>query len=193
MSRRRRFVDAWNTQSLRGPHSDRRIGPVDSAIADGSPRALRELGMLIQRRERAVTAASALNLLGAAPVREPKDFFSGTLVFAFIIASSVPIVLLWGGGGLAIVALIIIVTAALLGVRGGLMRRETNRCFTRWLARRCPECAYAVDGIRAVEPEAVAFIELGPASCPECGLPWPLVPPAIAAEPSASVTYPAKS
>lgn len=58
------------------------------------------------------------------------------------------------------------------------------RRYTFWRAakrvekRVCPGCAYVFDGLPAcvIEGQARTFA-YGPFECPECGMPWPLVPP----------------
>lgn len=54
----------------------------------------------------------------------------------------------------------------------------------RWWMRRtiadriCPDCAYDLSSLPdALPAEALAHIRVGPAHCPECGVPWPLIPP----------------
>ena len=46
---------------------------------------------------------------------------------------------------------------------------------------RCPDCWYDLSGTTVLRPELLDGAFLGPARCPECGAPWPLVPPAVGA------------
>lgn len=49
------------------------------------------------------------------------------------------------------------------------------------LESRCPDCWYDLAGTTVLEPESLEGGILGPVRCPECGAPWPLVPPAVGA------------
>jgi hypothetical protein len=55
-------------------------------------------------------------------------------------------------------------------VRHGIRRRFESLC--------CPDCGYGLrDAEPAIPPERLGGILSGPAACPECGSPWPLIPP----------------
>lgn len=41
----------------------------------------------------------------------------------------------------------------------------------------CPACAYDVSALSAIPPERIDGQISGPDRCPECGTPWPLIPP----------------
>lgn len=43
--------------------------------------------------------------------------------------------------------------------------------------RHCPDCEYSLEPGETVSPEPGVTVEFGPARCPECGTPWPRVPP----------------
>jgi hypothetical protein len=44
----------------------------------------------------------------------------------------------------------------------------------------CPDCGYELSGARGfVLPDAEGDLNLGPPRCPECGAPWPLLPPPV--------------
>jgi hypothetical protein len=44
--------------------------------------------------------------------------------------------------------------------------------------RRCPDCAWRLAEIPpAIDPKAIGGVNTGPAACPRCKRPWPLVPP----------------
>jgi hypothetical protein len=50
---------------------------------------------------------------------------------------------------------------------------------------RCPDCSYALKGVPSrVLGTAELTLDLGPKRCPECGSPWPLIPPPPPNEPS---------
>jgi hypothetical protein len=60
------------------------------------------------------------------------------------------------------------------GTTAALQRTLRNRC--------CPDCGYDLVTVKpAFEPSMLHVI--GPRACPECGSPWPLVPPPNAGEP----------
>lgn len=64
--------------------------------------------------------------------------------------------------------------------RGNLRRRRTAR---RFEALACPDCGYGLAGMpSAIAPDRLGGFFSGPAACPECGSPWPLVPPPTAEE-----------
>lgn len=52
--------------------------------------------------------------------------------------------------------------------------------------RRCPDCNYDLSGL----PDAIEIdgLSIGPDRCPECGSPWPLVPPPLVKPPDRSST-----
>lgn len=44
----------------------------------------------------------------------------------------------------------------------------------------CPDCAYDLTGsLPAIEPSIFGGQSVGPRTCPECGVPWPLLPAAM--------------
>lgn len=44
----------------------------------------------------------------------------------------------------------------------------------------CPDCEYDLSGVPgAFDVKATANVPVGPRRCPECGCPWPLVPPPV--------------
>jgi len=48
----------------------------------------------------------------------------------------------------------------------------------------CPACDYPLEPTPAFPPERTAGCNLGPSTCPECGLRWPLIPPSTRNDPS---------
>lgn len=42
---------------------------------------------------------------------------------------------------------------------------------------RCPDCGYGLNGVPDAIPAERVGAGTGPGACPECGAPWPLVPP----------------
>lgn len=51
---------------------------------------------------------------------------------------------------------------------------------------RCPDCGYDLAGVPGVSVrDGERAVSIGPRRCPECGAPWPLLPPAIASAPRA--------
>lgn len=68
----------------------------------------------------------------------------------------------------------IVLMSAAIG-RGEWMRRRTLR---RLDSLSCPDCGYGLRGTPpGVAPERLKGLPTGPAACPECGSPWPLIPP----------------
>jgi hypothetical protein len=52
-------------------------------------------------------------------------------------------------------------------------RKAIHRCL-------CPDCSYDLHGVPdAIQPDSLDGRHVGPAKCPECGAPWPLLPPPI--------------
>jgi hypothetical protein len=56
------------------------------------------------------------------------------------------------------------------------MRRRARAAFND---RACPDCGFPLNGIPNTRSTIQPSLDLGPARCPECGSPWPLIPPAI--------------
>jgi hypothetical protein len=60
-------------------------------------------------------------------------------------------------------------------VRGRLRLALSRRC--------CPDCGYDLRGLdAALPPSMLGGTDVGPDLCPECGSPWPLVPPPFRGE-----------
>jgi hypothetical protein len=58
-------------------------------------------------------------------------------------------------------------------IRRARCRKAINHCH-------CPDCSYDLAGVPdAIDPEDLDGQFVGPARCPECGSPWPLLPPPI--------------
>ena len=43
----------------------------------------------------------------------------------------------------------------------------------------CPGCGYDLSGLSHLESRGSTLLDVGPERCPECGAPWPLVPPPV--------------
>jgi hypothetical protein len=57
-------------------------------------------------------------------------------------------------------------------------RRVRGRLRDALSLRSCPDCGYDLKGHDpALPPGMLGSTDVGPALCPECGSPWPLVPP----------------
>jgi hypothetical protein len=71
------------------------------------------------------------------------------------------------------------VLAALTSLRRGMRLGTMARIDRGMSTRRCPDCRYDLSSMRdGLGREPAATIWIGPATCPECGVSWPLVPPA---------------
>lgn len=63
-------------------------------------------------------------------------------------------------------------------------RRTTIQFTARFRAHHCPECGHDLSvAPPAIDPEALHGQWVGPASCPGCGVPWPMVPPPVPSQP----------
>src|SRR5690606_39549887 len=59
--------------------------------------------------------------------------------------------------------------------RGEFIRRRTLR---RLDSLSCPDCGYSLHSApNAIDPARLGGLPSGPVACPECGSPWPLIPP----------------
>ncbi|MFM9956714.1 MAG: hypothetical protein ACKVZJ_01450 [Phycisphaerales bacterium] len=59
-------------------------------------------------------------------------------------------------------------------------RRQRHQLLASFGAKRCCDCNYDLSGIPdAIDPERLGGEQTGPARCPECEAPWPLVPPVV--------------
>jgi hypothetical protein len=86
--------------------------------------------------------------------------------------------------GLAFVVLGRLAVAAVIGLLiwalvGQLTRNHRASRFAGALTHHtCPDCDYELGAIpAAIPPSLVGGVNIGPAVCPECGSPWPLLPP----------------
>lgn len=102
---------------------------------------------------------------------------------------------------LGLIPLAVALSLALIG------RDRVHRFIHAIDHRRCPDCGYDLTGAPpAIDPTRLAGADVGPRLCPECGSPWPLLPPPatcsidtlppslrrpIPARPQASQTHPA--
>lgn len=68
----------------------------------------------------------------------------------------------------------------LIGLALYFSKAKAAECVSAMLACRCPDCNYLLRGLKS--PYGAAYSEWGPDRCPECGAPWPLVPPQIPGE-----------
>lgn len=107
----------------------------------------------------------------------------------------------------AFLTLFTIFSTAVLTVRLLLLHHPLSRLIDAIDHRRCPDCGYDLTGAPpAIDPTRLAGADVGPRLCPECGSPWPLLPPPatcsidtlppslrrpIPARPQASQTHPA--
>lgn len=90
--------------------------------------------------------------------------------------------------GISGIGLVVPLTGLAMLVWGLSLRPAANtlrRLLDRHAAHRCPECDYDLTGTRPALPAAP---NLGPETCPECGIPWPLVLPAPPWPPSTDIT-----
>lgn len=70
-----------------------------------------------------------------------------------------------------------IVIAMLVYVTTSISRRR-DRLIASVGTTRCCNCNYDLAGIpNAIPPESLGSLTTGPAHCPECSAPWPLIPP----------------
>lgn len=77
--------------------------------------------------------------------------------------------LAYGGMGLGL---------ALMLAAAGRSSFVQHRARRRFESLSCPDCGYGLrDAEPAVGPEQLRGVLSGPAACPECGSPWPLIPP----------------
>lgn len=71
------------------------------------------------------------------------------------------------------------ILATLTAIRRGLGLGTMARINRAMTTRRCPDCRYALGSMRdGLGREPTATIWIGPSTCPECGVSWPLVPSA---------------
>ena len=78
---------------------------------------------------------------------------------------------------LAAVMLVCVLTILLWGIASG-----RGRAMARQRAKRCPHCDYDLASAASDGVLEEMGVDAGPARCTECGLRYPLVPPATAAE-----------
>lgn len=72
------------------------------------------------------------------------------------------------------------ILASAVLVSAGIARTEflRRRALRRLESRSCPDCGYRLQGApAAVAPKLLKGVPSGPVACPECGSPWPLIPP----------------
>lgn len=71
-------------------------------------------------------------------------------------------------------AAVLVVLIALFFYRGRYSGAEV-------LSRRiCPDCGYRLGDLRCeINPDEVHGLWIGPRACPECGSPWPMIPPPV--------------
>jgi hypothetical protein len=78
----------------------------------------------------------------------------------------------------------LMILAALLGPFR--LRRLRRRLLRALNERVCPNCWYDLVSLPpALEPKLTGGYSTGPSRCPECGSPWPLLPPPVAEGPGA--------
>ena len=102
------------------------------------------------------------------------------VVSVLIIAVLTP----WGGVvAFAVITLVVFFGAVLLTGMSLLRTRLWGRSRLTWgRALReglCPGCAYDLAGISHFGVGGEVLRDVGPERCPECGAPWPLVPPPV--------------
>jgi hypothetical protein len=57
-------------------------------------------------------------------------------------------------------------------------RAFRNRLRAALVRRECPDCAYPLGQIPpGLASDMLSGLDAGPTACPECGAPWPLLPP----------------
>lgn len=98
-------------------------------------------------------------------------FIGGDEVFVALIAGAIAVV-----AGTALGVLLAIPWLAWHIAR----TRRRARCRKALAARVCPDCSYDLSGLPdEIEPENLEGQRIGPERCPECGVPWPLLPPPV--------------
>jgi hypothetical protein len=85
-------------------------------------------------------------------------------------------------GGIATMVALSLVVA--LGVLVTIAARRSHRRYfwNYWRALEmgfCPGCGYDLSGLSHLESRGSTLRDVGPERCPECGAPWPLVPPPV--------------
>ncbi len=64
------------------------------------------------------------------------------------------------------------------------MRRTAKVFAARFRVRQCPDCGHDLSTITpAIDPDTLHSVWVGPAECPGCSVPWPMVPPPMPAKP----------
>ncbi len=78
---------------------------------------------------------------------------------------------------------VLLLLAGLLAMFALLLQALVRRADRDWMRRAlvnrsCPDCGYDLRASPdALPPEPLGGFRVGPARCPECGVPWPLTPP----------------
>ncbi len=175
-------IDDWDDASLRGERLAARTVIVERAIADGSPAALEALGLRLRRRERAVFTPTSARPVAQRGVNAEAVGRGALIVVAIAVVASVLAMFIGPSGAMVGTAAIVIISAATFSYLHEQRQKRSRACMSRWLACRCPACSYELEGLDHIPPAQVAFVELGPSACPECGVAWPLVPPALTSE-----------
>lgn len=66
-----------------------------------------------------------------------------------------------------------------LAIRQLLFSRAKQRARDAAAESACPDCRYSLVNLPSTPSPIQNVVDLGPARCPECGSPWPLIPPAL--------------
>lgn len=107
------------------------------------------------------------------------EHFAAYLVIYILIGSAVTCL---GGPTLAIVACVIGCLLLPVAIFAAKRKRGRSLLARAIVDHTCPACEYDLSGLMADEVGGRGLLRIGPANCPECGAPWPLVPPPVPKE-----------
>lgn len=141
----------------------------------------------LARRDLAVRVAKRrahwgkiLERLPQGPHRHPRFFLLGVLPIGFAMSQPLLNRVLPRDGGIVGLGLVTVFVVGAI-----LTQRRYWRRASRFLTEpRCLDCGYGFAGLeeRLVTWEDLT-VNLGPACCPECGAPWPMIPPQPLSDP----------
>jgi hypothetical protein len=117
----------------------------------------RPAGKAAASRRAGCTGAGVLVYLGLRAVVGP--------IFAFLVDHAL---VFFGILGLLVI----------IAIPFDLRNRQRRRAFSALRHDICATCGYDLSG-QAMQPLGDEMVRLGPPACPECGAPWPLVPPPV--------------
>jgi len=94
-------------------------------------------------------------------------------------SSAALLVFIFGGPKLGLFAAGVAVVIGAARIPSAMRRRAQFRLARALIDKRCPACDYNLSGLTALTVSGSTLQHVGPALCPECGAPWPLVPPPV--------------